>query len=422
LINESENKTFFWYINYGDLLITTESINQTISNITLKLCDGGTQSLNFTLYDEYNRTEINASIYPINFETSFNYWLGSGNVYKTYSFQTLSNSTNNSFQFCISPYNETGDFQTDMESVFSASEYSEGRYYLDNATLTNISSNITLYLLPTIESTKFYIDVLQGVSPFEYGIITISKFFVGEGEYKTTSIQETDGDGEFVVYLDLDATYQYAIVREGVLYATLEKKASCSSSPCEITLQFDDEQGNIFESYYETFASGTASNITFNPETKIVTYRFIDTTGLSNYFRLVVDKVSFNTTEGDTICDSYSYTSSGSITCNVSGYNGDFYARGYISRSPEILDKVLSFVIGSIQDDLGVYGALFCIAIIITVVMGVGAISRGNPATILIGFGLVILALKLMTILPLSWVTVSVIEIGVFILTKLTKT
>jgi hypothetical protein len=137
---------------------------------------------------------------------------------------------------------------------------------------------------------------------------------------------------------------------------------------------------------------------------------------------LIVSRTSFNTTDGDSVCDVYSYSSSGSLTCNLTGYDGDFFAKGFISRSPEKLDKIISIVISTVQENLGILSAVISLALIITVVFAVGATSRGNPSAMLFAFGITILALKLMTILPLGWITVSVIEVGTYFLAKLTKT
>jgi len=423
-IAESSNKTFFWYLLINDSIVaTTEEINQTINQIILTHCNDTytNQSLNFTVFDEINATEINTTSNPLTFQATFNYWVGDGDVKKNYSYSQVS-GTNNSFQFCIYPYNASNyDFKTDMDAKFSATDFYENNYYLRNSTLTNISSNITLYLLLEDEATKFYITVQEGVSALTDAIITVAKYFVGEGSYKTIGIKETDNQGKFTIYLDEDEEYQYSVVKEGILYAILEETASCSATPCEITLQVDGEQGDIWEGYNSYFANNTLSNLSFNPDTKIVTYTFVDITGLANYFRLEVRQSNMNTTTGRIICDSPSYSSSGRLTCNVTGYDGNFFARGYISRSPEKLDQVISFVINTIQENLGIMGALFSLGVIITVVFAFGTVSRGNPSAILMGLGLSLLILKLMTFLPLGWITLSVIELAILYLSKLTK-
>ncbi len=421
-----ETKSFYWKISLtnstGTYISNSSEVNQTLNKIILMLCNAtyDQSALNFTVYDEITDTIIDSVNNPITYETSFYYWVGSGNIYKNYSYQNLSSSMN-SFSFCIGPTNQSLSFKSDMESSYSASNYNSNNYYINNATLTNTTSNIKLYLLNSSDSTKFYITVYQGVSAMEGATITIAKYFVGEGNYKTVSIKETDSDGEFIINLEEDENYQFTVTKNGILYKVVEKTASCSVTPCEMTLQVDGEQGNIFQAYEDYFASNILSNVSYDKDTSLLTYSFIDITGLANYFRLTVQKVSLNNTN-NFICDKSTSSTSGTLTCNMSGNDGDFIAKSYVSRSPEKLDKTYSFIISTLQENLGVLGALFSLGIILAIVFSVAAITKGNPSAIILSFGFAILILKFMTILPFSWVTVSVIELGCFYLARLTKT
>jgi hypothetical protein len=298
-----------------------------------------------------------------------------------------------------------------MEMVFSAEGFSENDYNLKNASLSNVSSDINLYLLSEGSSTKFYVTANLGVSPLADAMVIVEKNFIGEGLWKTVAVKKTDADGKFVDYLDIDNQYKFTVVKDGTAYSPIEKQSSCAASPCTITLQISAGVGSIFEGYDETFASNTVSLLTYNTNTQIVTYNFIDSTALAHYFRLVVKSISMNTTEGATICDSSLYTTSGTMTCNMTGYDGEFIAKGFISRSPEKLDKLIDFVISSVKSGLGVMAILFCMGIIITLVFAAAAISGGNPAVIIFVFGISILMLKLSTIFPFSWVVTALIEI-----------
>jgi hypothetical protein len=203
----------------------------------------------------------------------------------------------------------------------------------------------------------------------------------------------------------------------------LDRNANCQAAPCTITLQLESATSDVFAGYNDYFASGILSNLDYDPTTKLVTYTFYDTTGLANYFRLVVTKTNLNETI-KTICDTYSYTSSGTLTCNMTGFDGDFFAKTYISRSPEEVDKYISFIInilvgGNRQVSLAIM--LMNFAIILTLLIGAATMSRGNPTVILFVLGMSILGLKMTTLLPYSWGIVTLLCLLIFFVAWRTK-
>lgn len=422
----NQTNTFYYRFTYeGSQVQTIASYSQNVSFINLQFCNStfSTEALNFTLTDETSQEKINASATNTNFQAYFTYWLGSGNVIKNYSYGALDSSTMANYTFCIYPhdaetyYGDSG-MMSDMVSLYSADTYSEREYFLTNATLTNATSNILLFLLNDSSSVKFTFTVKQGTSFLQDAYITVSKFFIGDGVYKTISIRKTDDSGQFVEYLELDRDYRYSIVKGGALLGVIERRSACATAPCEETLQIDATQGNIWSSYSNVYAANVLSNLTFNSSTNIVAYNFLDVTGLANYFRLEVAR-SYNNQSGEIICNEISYSSSGTLTCDVSGYYGDFIAKTYISRSPEKIDRFLSFFVGELKETLGSYALFISFAIIVTLVFAGAAISGGNPSVILFMFGLAILITKLMTIFPFSWGVVSLLLLlDVFLISK----
>lgn len=429
-INNFSNETksfFFRFIYSGSFIQESETKYQNISFINLQLCNNtyAIAALNFTLKNELANINIDAATNPVTYQTNFQYWLGSGDVVKNYSYQTLNSSIKSNFSFCVHPYPSNFTFKTDMDTIFSASSFSENEYHLRGATLTNQSSafDLFLYLISSADTTKFYVTIKDGITFVSDAIVTIAKFFTGEGQFKTTSIKLTDDDGQFPAYLDLDDRYFFSVVKNGVLLGTIEQTATCASAPCTIDINLQEGINSIFAQYYNVYSENVASNISFNRTSKIVTYSFIDTTGLAQYFRLLVKRTSLNDTAGPTICNTFAYTSAGSLTCNVSAYSeGDFYAYGFISRSPEKLDKVFSFLVSDNIDDLGEMGIFLNLAIIITLAIGAAVMSKGNPSTVIAVMAVAILFLKIANLFPFSWIVVSSLEaLMIYILIK-TKT
>lgn len=391
----------------------TGDYSQNTSYIILQICNSTfpTTSLNFTFYDEIASNNINSaggnltSLY-----SSFLYWVGGGGYKKNYSFQNVS-SVENNYRYCIYPYNSSINFKSDMDMSFNAVNYLENEYALRNASLTSTQNNILLFLLPTTSGTKFEITFKKGINFLTNSVVTIQKYFVGEGIYKTVGIKVTDSNGELPMYLDLDDSYRFTVVKNGELMGSKDLSATCLTSPCTLSVFFGETLNGYNDGYNQIIANGTASNMYFNKTSKILTYSFIDTTGLANYFRLVVSKSSFNVT-GQTICDTKSYTSAGSLSCDLTNYTGDFSATGYISRSPEKIDIYQSFVIdGNELSNLGLMGLFLSMCLLIMIVFAGAAISKGNPSTILYFLGIGILGLKLIGIFPFSWTVIVSIEL-----------
>lgn len=418
----NETKSFYFVFTYnGGFVQNTSTYQQNTSFINLQICNATyeTKALNFTFTDETTQTIINSSDNPIDFQGFFNFWKGEGTIMKNYSYITLGNNTVSNIEFCMIPINES--LHTNMISLYDAVDYAEREYSLDNASISNASSNINLFLLNDTAAVKFTITVKQGVSFLTDAYITVSKLFIGDGQYKTISIRESDDSGEFVEYLELDRDYRYSVVKNGVLIGVVNKRSSCAAAPCELTLQIEEGFGNIWEAYNDLYAQNVYSNLTYNHSNKVVTYNFIDITGLAQYFRLEVSQLYLNDSTS-VLCNDFAYSSSGTLTCDLSNYDGDFIAKTYISRSPEKLDKILTIIISEIKESLGLLAVFIAFIIILSVTAAGVVVSNGNPSVTLFMFGISILATKLMTFFPFSWGVVALIELGTIVMATFTKT
>jgi hypothetical protein len=417
-VNPLANQTNTFYVSFtynGGSVQTSSSYTQNSSFINLVKCGGAytTQALNFTFYDEYSLQNINSAINKTTIYSSFKYWLGDGSIYKNYSFQNLT-STLGSYQFCIYPYANNISFRTDMDMGFTALTYQDGTYYLRNSSLTNISSDILLYLISQDQATKFFLTFQYGNDLVSMGTINVQEYFVGLGQYKTVAILLTDMDGKATMWQEVDKNYRYSIVQNNQLLGIIDKTSICSATPCYLTVQITQAIGDAFQAYDEYFAKNILSNIAYDKTTQIVTYTFIDTTGLANYFRFDVEQSKVDGT-GGAICNLFSYSSAGTLSCNLTNMTGDFVATGYISRSPEKVDRVLSFVIDAdVLANLGTTGVFLVMILIITIIIGGAVISNGNPTTVLFLLGVALLGTKLIGILFFSWTIVVVLEVLIF--------
>jgi len=195
----------------------------------------------------------------------------------------------------------------------------------------------------------------------------------------------------------------------------ITKISTCAATPCTMDLELKDAETDLWSGYYNIYATNIASNLTYDRTSKMVTYRFVDLTGLANYFRLQVDKINYNQT-GATICNNNSYTTVGEITCNLTGYEGDFKATSYISRSPEKIDEIIYIIQKAFKEIFGNEGLLFAALIIITV----GLIGAWNPVV-----GVMLGAVAFFFVVTLGLVEVSytvvalIFAVAIFIIIKM---
>jgi len=417
----NDTKTFYWNFVYVDdeevqTSQTTTTNYQNNSFIVLNICNAtyAQTAVNFTLTNELTSAEINGTTNHTDMEASFNYWMGSGSVMKNYSYKNLS-ANGTQFQFCISPVWESCYVDMDME--YGAVDFNPREHFFRNASLSNATNEVTLNLLTEAESIKFFIDLKLGINEFPNALVTISKLFVGEGVYRTIGIKETDGVGEFVEYLDLDKSYKFFVSKDGINYGTVTKTATCEEAPCELTLRLEEEEIDMWQGFYDVFAANIIYTLTYDDTLKLVTYVFNDLTGLAQYFRLEVNQMSYNQT-GNNICDSSLYSTSGTLTCNLTGYEGDFRADAYVSRSPEQKVGYKHIFISLIKATLGSTGILLSLFIIITIAL----VGAWNPAVGVILVGFSVLMMKLLGFVAFGYTTVILVFIMAIILAVKMKT
>ena len=418
-INNETREFYFRFVYAGNQVQVTDTYYHNVSFIKLQRCNTtySTTGINFTYYDELLSTEIDATKNATSIQTTFQYWLGNGSVYKNYSYNNLTNNAadGSQYKFCIYPTWET--FKVDADLDYEAEAYSSRTYHLRNAVISNITNEIKLNLLTVSDSVKFFISVKKGLVPFTDAIVTISKYFTGEGVYRTIGIRETDDLGEFIEYLDLDKKYKFFISKNGTSYGTITAQASCEAAPCELKLQIDEGLTDTWQGYYDIYATNVAYSLTFNDTTKIVTYTFNDLTGLAQYFQLTVVQLSSNQT-GNTICDNTLYSTSGTLNCNVTGYTGNFKATGYISRSPPLVVRTILFVNEIISDVFGQLGILVSLFLIITIAL----VGSWNPAVGVILVAFSVFMMQLLGFAAFSYTTVILVVIIAIILAMKMKT
>ena len=405
------NYSFIWNITLSNIdsgvlsYVQSNYYNQTVDQLKFGLCSDtlNISLLNFTLVDEITEVEINGSSNTTTFQAFFQY--GSNPALKTNNY-TINNQSTNITQFNLCTNSETNIIYIDMEAFYSAVDYADSDYFLNNATLTNTTSLVNLYLLEDTSAVEFFINVEENLLPIDEVTVSIAKYFVSEGAYKTVEIDETDVDGQITAYLDLDKKYRFTLTKDGDVLGIFDKKATCEAAPCEIDLAITDSATDLFSLIDSLYAQNVLYNISFNPNTQMVTFDFIDTTGLSTYFRMSIYQ-QYTNQSNVLIYNKTLYTSSGSMEYNMTGYEGDFKVETFVSRSPEKLIDWIAFIISDITGDLGLLGLFTAFIFVMVVIFGLAY----QPSMLVFAVPLGLTMAKLMGIVSLSGVFLVVLYV-----------
>lgn len=369
----SENRSFFWHLTINNVgtgelgTFVTDINNQTVTELSFGLCNPtrNVPMLNFTMKDEITGSDINAVNNATTFQATFTLGASSSNKLKNF---TINNQTVNTAEFDFCTDDAENILFTDMESFYTAVGYTDKNYFLSNATLTNVTSEIDLFLLPDATGVQFFVTVEQDLFPVSGVIVQVAKFFTGEGIYKTVEIEETDSSGKFTSYLELDKKYRFTIIRDGNVLDIIDRTATCEAAPCELTLSISGDAENPYSGFESAFASNVVYNLSYNSVNQIVTFDFVDTTGLATSFRMEVIRLLNNQTNV-VVFNKRVFTSSGSMTFNATNLsNGDYRVNTYISRSPDLFIDLIDFVINTAVAVFGNLGLFLALALILVVI------------------------------------------------------
>jgi hypothetical protein len=211
-LNKVGNNTISFNFSYSGDYFTSSSTYQYINSTIFGLCNTSltTKFLNITFKDEVSEAGINGSINSL----TFKYYLGDGEVQKTYSY---SNTTENiAYEFCGTPSN-----LTKLNSTIIA-------YWTDYpfrySSFNNIvSSSLTTKVISLLKNTEgLYQNVLVQNSlgtPISGAVVTATM----TGETDILDERTTDGSGLVQLWLNPDFSHQLKTVADGypVNYRTI---------------------------------------------------------------------------------------------------------------------------------------------------------------------------------------------------------
>jgi hypothetical protein len=151
---------------------------------------------------------------------------------------------------------------------------------------------------------------------------------------------------------ELEETTGRVIIPEDTPYTITFNLGTPVTTPYE---DFDDDEE-------------LTQDLTYDNNTYIVNYTYTDTNDSAAGARLLVYEESYSS--GDTlICNESSALSSASLTCNMSGYSGNFIATAYIDRGTEVVTDIIRFAVDLGRDIFGKTGMIAGWFLILTAAM-----------------------------------------------------
>lgn len=318
---------YTWNINVSDSdgWTATSTTNYTLLFVkpSLVACGGGntTVALEFCFYDEEDQAarfgDMGVAFWVFNTDRTLNV---------TYNFTW--NDTNCT-TVCIWPTDASflvDSFQTYEDNGTS---YDPRAYFLDNATISNVTQNISLYLLESTLGTQISITLQdEGGLGVGEALIYFSRYYPGENLYRTIAMVKTSEDsGEASTYLrPNDAWHRITIVADHEVIGTYPaRQIPCDPAytSCPLTLSVVIGETGEWFSYITGFPNAWAEPCTYNETGRTLACSWVSTTGLMKYTRLRLWYFGvFNKT---LICDTNTTTTSGTLLCSIPlTYNGTF--------------------------------------------------------------------------------------------------
>lgn len=385
---------------------------QNVSQISLftSTCTAGENlTLNFTSYDEGDLSMIA----DFGFYATFEYWLGTGSIRKNIS--VSNSSVEDNIFFCIYPNNYT--YYSDAKIQYEKTGFIKRSHYLINSSLTNTTNALGLYLLNSSASTSFIINIIDEVQfPVTNAYIYIQRYYPGSGIFHTVEMGRTDSSGNTIGHFEAETEdYKIIVFKEGViLYESDMQKVFCGETPCTLNFQIQAAAPTVWQNIGDL--ANLIWSLTYNEVTKFWIYTYVDTSGTTNFGRLLVY------TEGGKgriiICNKTDTSSAATLTCNVTGYEGTIYAEVYIKRSPEILVWLESIVEKLSKAIFGMEGLFWATMIILLI----GLIGIWNPSVGIIMMIAGVILINFLQLASLGTVAImGIVAIGGILLWEMKK-
>lgn len=412
-----QNMSFYWVISSyngsGVLTFTSSVSNQAVNLINVTYSANYSNcvtAMNFTAFDEQNRTRIS----PFDFQGNFQYYIGLGTKYRVLN---ISNSSATSVFLCI---NRNTTMNLDAIIAYSApseaTPYILRNYFFQRHPISNNSQNVPLYLLKSSSSTSFVLQVQDRfVLPVPQVLVDVQKCYSGLNQNETVFVARTDSNGLTTGNFEAEtALYQFFIKNYSNVLLSVTPCSAVVPQTVPYTLLFQLGSGYISPFVRIDNVTNVTSNLSYNYQSNILTWTYEDISNNFSYANLTVRSLNYSGSNQPIVCTSVNTLSAGVITCNVSNA-GSYVATGYIYRISQILTDQTIFTVQTFSSTVGYYGVFLGMFLIIISAFAfkfneIAGIVLINAVVILCNFfGLIAFGKVFVT----SFILVSILIIGV---------
>lgn len=258
-------------------------------------------ALRFDMKNETELEDVSAS-----FETTI-----TTNESANYSF-VFSPATSHSI--CIYP--ETINNLTANATIeYYADDYRRRTYYLYNAVITNVTQNISLYLITEGEGNRITFTIKDAEGNLEEDVyVKVQRYYVGNNSYRTVTIGKSDYIGQFITYLEMyDVWYKFILEQHGSVVQVINPMRI---SATDMTLMI--EAVGVMEWF--KYTDKISYNCYYNNVTENLVCSATDTSGHMSMFCLNITEIApQNQTVICTTCDT---SSSVTLSCNIGNATG----------------------------------------------------------------------------------------------------
>jgi hypothetical protein len=235
-------------------------------------------------------------------------------------------------EFCI--YSSDQEYEVFASMEYSGDNFDDRTYYLTNATLTNDTTTVNLYMIEDTLGDEMTFTVQNN------DLVTLEGYYVqfnrkdtANATYKTITIGQTDNDGRFTTNIEKGGgvVYQFIVIdTQGTVVDTITPVTFVSTDTTyTITVGADD----IFNIYDDLTYSCTYDN-----STRILVCTVTDSSGLMTKSRILVQRrithrwtdLYDNTDTGATVIHT------ATLTNNVDDYRYFLYANNVLIDSGTI--------------------------------------------------------------------------------------
>lgn len=392
------NATSSMSITFDGVTQVRNSTNYTISIYKLALgnCTSGVPFINFTFLDEETQASINATM-----QGAFTIW----NPTRTINYSLNTSWTDAPVDpLCIEPAWAT--VSVDSFQTYQGTPYPQRAYFLYNATATNATQIINLYLLNTTYAKQIDFTILDDVNNrISDVVIQAQRYYVANNSYVTVAEALSDYYGNAQTYLRAtDEYYRFVLLNHSnILNTQTPMIITCPSGsvcpPYPITLRIQYAQ---LPDYYRTLGH-LAYNCSLNITGGLVACTVADTSGVHQHFQLVVNEMLAIT--WNTSCSTSCFSSGCTLICSVGNLTNKIFRYDLYGHSdPTWLYGEL--IQGNVTTNVwGLTGIFLSILIILTAFF----LGAYNPSVAIAATVFAVALCWMMGILPLGASAITII-------------